>query len=112
MEFKVERNDIARMCVDVVVLPANWRLIAGTGSSLALFEAAGREKLEAECAMRFEEAQKQHKRLVPGTCILTHAYDLPARAILHTIVPKWQNDRSRECYEDLCRRYVPHPSGR
>ena len=43
MDFKIERNDIAKMLVDAVVLPANWRLVVGTGASMALFEAAGRE---------------------------------------------------------------------
>lgn len=106
MKFDVVRNDIARMSVDVVVLPANWRLIAGTGASLALFEAAGRERLEAECAIRYEEARREGRRLVPGTCILTHAFDLPAKAILHAIVPKWRKEKKRECYEDLCKSYA------
>ena len=106
MDFKVERNDIAKMPVDVVVLPANWRLVVGTGASMALFEAAGREELEAECAMRFEEAKKQKQRLVPGVSILTHAYALPAKAIMHTIVPKWRDNESRQCYEDLCKSYA------
>lgn len=106
MDFKVERNDIAKMPVDVVVLPANWRLIVGTGASMALFEAAGREELEAECAMRFEEAKRKGQRLVPGVSILTRAYALPAKAIMHTIVPKWRSNKSRRCYEDLCKSYA------
>ncbi|MBR3314873.1 MAG: macro domain-containing protein [Atopobiaceae bacterium] len=106
MDFKVERNDITKMAVDVVVLPANWRLVEGTGTSMALFEAAGREELKAECAMRFEEAQKRNQRLVPGVSILTHAYALPSKAIMHTIVPKWRKNKSRECYEDLCKSYA------
>ena len=106
MDFKVERNDITKMTVDVVVLPANWRLVEGTGASMALFEAAGREELKAECAMRFEEAKKRNRRLVPGVSILTHAYALPSKAIMHTIVPKWRKDKSRKCYEDLCKSYA------
>lgn len=106
MEFKIERNDIARMQVDVVVLPANWRLVMGTGTSMALFEAAGREELEAECAMRLEETKKRGTRLVPGVSVPTLAYALPAKAILHTIVPKWDKRKSRKCYEELCKSYA------
>ena len=106
MDFKVERNDIARMQVDAVVLPANWRLIVGTGASLALYEAAGRKELEAECAMRSEEAKKQGVRLVPGVSIPTLGYALPAKVILHTIVPKWREREQRKCYEELCMAYA------
>jgi len=79
----------------VVVLPANCRLVEGTGTSMALFEAAGREELKAECAMRFEQAKRRNQRLVPGVSILTHAYALPAKAIMHTIVPKWRENKPR-----------------
>lgn len=106
MEFTVQRNDISKMQVDVVVLPANWRLVMGTGTSMALFEAAGRKELEAECAMRADEAKKQGLRLVPGVSVLTRAYALPAKAIMHTIVPKWRKNKSRTCYEDLCKSYA------
>ena len=106
MNFKVERNDIAKMSVGVVVLPANWKLLVGTGASMALFEAAGREELEAECALRFEEAKRKGQRLVPGVSILTRAYALPAKTIMHTIVPKWRDDDPRRCYEELCKSYA------
>lgn len=106
MDFTIERNDIAKMLVDAVVLPANWRLVVGTGASMALFEAAGREKLETECAMRAEEAKKAGRRLVPGVSIPTLAYALPAHVIIHTIVPKWREEESRKCYEELCAAYV------
>lgn len=33
----------------------HWKLVVSAGVSLALFEAAGRMKMEAECAMRAEE---------------------------------------------------------
>lgn len=106
MNFTVQRNDIASMEVDAVVLPANWRLRAGTGASMALFEAAGREELESECAIRFEQAKRQGMRLVPGVSVPTHAFDLPAKVILHTIVPKWDPKNPRGSYEDLCKSYA------
>lgn len=106
MDFKVERNDISKMRVDVVVLPANAKLVAGTGASMALYEAAGRKELEAECALRRKEAKDKGVKLVPGVSVFTLAYALPARAILHTIVPKWNDVLRRKSYEDLCKAYA------
>ena len=106
MEFIVQRNDIASMEVDAVVLPANWRLRAGTGASMALFEAAGRKELEAECALKSKQFERQNIRLVPGVSVPTHAFDLPARIILHTIVPKWDQKNQQGSYEDLCKSYA------
>ena len=106
MRFEVQRNDIAAMEVDVIVLPANSLLRTGPGASLAIFEAAGRQKLEAECSMRYEQVKKSGIRLVPGVSVPTLAYNLPAKVILHTIVPKWQSGNARRCYEDLCKSYA------
>lgn len=106
MDFKVVRNDIVNMEVDAIVLPANWKLRMGTGASMAIFEAAGREDLEAECTIRFNQAKQSGKRLVPGVSVPTLAYELPAKVILHTIVPKWNEKNPRECYENLCKSYA------
>lgn len=106
MDFEVIQNDIANMEVDAVVLPANWKLQMGTGASMAIFEAAGCEQLEAECAMRLEQAKSKNRRLVPGISVPTHAFDLPAKVIIHTIVPKWNEKHPRQSYEDLCKSYA------
>lgn len=42
MKLEVIRNDITNMCVDAIVLPANFRLKEGSGTSNAIFEKAGR----------------------------------------------------------------------
>lgn len=106
MDFKVVRNDIASMEVDAVVLPANWRLRMGSGASMALFEAAGRKEVEAECSVLFEQAKRENRRLVPGVSVPTHAFNLPAKVILHTIVPKWDKENPSKSYEDLCKSYA------
>lgn len=106
MEFIIQRNDIANVETDVVVLPANWRLRIGPGASAALFEAAGRDELEVECAMRFEQAKDKGVRLVPGVSVPTLAYALPAKAIMHTIVPRWRPKEPDLCYEELCKSYA------
>ncbi len=106
MDFKVIRNDISAVQVDAVVLPANWMLRMGTGVSMALFEAAGREEVEAECSALLEQAKSEGRRLVPGVTVPTHAFDLPAKVILHTIVPRWDEGNPSKSYEDLCKAYA------
>lgn len=106
MKYTIQRNDITKMEVDAIVLPANWKLEVGSGASLAIFEAAGKEDLEAECALQRNEAERNGLRLVPGVSIPTHAFKLPAKIVLHTIVPKWDETNSRKCYEDLVKAYV------
>jgi len=106
MRFEAVRNDIAHMQVDAVVLPANPSLSVGGGASRAIFEAAGRERLEAECAERLQEAREGGLRLEPGITVPTSSYDLPTKAILHTIVPEWREGQEGECYVDLCRAYA------
>ncbi|MDO4538083.1 MAG: macro domain-containing protein [Coriobacteriales bacterium] len=105
MEFKVVRNDIAKMDTDVVVLPANRRLAIGTGASMALFEAAGRRELESACSMQLKEAKRRKIKLVPGIAIPTSAYNLPSKIILHTIAPKWRPNKPEESYNELCKAY-------
>lgn len=105
MEFDIQYNNIAQVRADAIVLPANWRLVMGTGASMALFEAAGKDQLEEECTIMREKAQAKGTRLEPGISIATHAFDLPADFILHTIVPKWDDKNPRKSYDDLCKAY-------
>ena len=105
MEFTVQRNDIAVMPVDVIVLPANSWLREGKGASQAIFEKAGRIELRTECGVKRREARRHKIELKPGTSIPTHAYGLPSSVILHTIVPKWVDGKHDE-YEQLCMAYL------
>ena len=88
MEFKIIRNDIANMKVDAIVLPANSRLREGSGTSNAIFEKAGRKALEKEC--------KRYGKVEVGNSVPTLAYELDAKFILHTVVPKWKNGKQQE----------------
>ena len=97
MEFKIIRNDIANMKVDAIVLPANSRLREGSGTSNAIFEKAGRKALEKEC--------KRYGKVEVGNSVPTLAYELDAKFILHTVVPKWKNGKQQE-YELLSAAYL------
>ena len=52
MPFKIVRNDITKVKADVIVDTANPNAICASGTDLAIYEAAGKEKLlanRAEC---------------------------------------------------------------
>ena len=49
MPMVVVRNDITRIEADAIVNPANRRLEHGNGTSDAIFQRAGAEKLEKAC---------------------------------------------------------------
>ena len=50
MPFKIVRNDITKVKADVIVNTANLNPICASGTDLAIYEAAGKEKLIAERA--------------------------------------------------------------
>ena len=50
MPFKIVRNDITKVKADVIVNTANPNPICVSGTDLAIYEAAGKEKLLAERA--------------------------------------------------------------
>ena len=48
MPFKIVRNDITKVKADVIVNTANPNPICASGTDLAIYEAAGKEKLLEE----------------------------------------------------------------
>lgn len=81
MEFSVVRGNIADVSADALVLPANEKLKEGSGTSAAIFKAAGRSKLAKACA--------EYKHCDTGSAVATPAFDLDAKYIIHAVVPKW-----------------------
>jgi O-acetyl-ADP-ribose deacetylase (regulator of RNase III) len=97
MPFQIVRNDIVKMSVDVIVNAANASLKMGGGVCGAIFNAANPEKLKQACdAIGF---------CATGDAVITNGYDLPAKAIIHTVGPIWRDGKSDEanllskCYE-------------
>lgn len=97
MPFQIVRNDITKMMVDAVVNAANTALQMGGGVCGAIFTAAGAKKLQAEC--------DRIGRCATGESVVTGAYDLPARYIIHTAGPVWCGGNAdeerllRSCYQ-------------
>ncbi len=88
MPFKIVRNDITKMSVDVIVNAANTSLQKGGGVCGAIFEAAGAEELQAEC--------DRIGGCKTGEAVLTKGYKLPAKYIIHAAGPIWKDGKHKE----------------
>lgn len=97
MPFKIVRDDLTRMQVDVIVNTANPNPVVGSGTDIAVYEAAGIDQL-------LKDRQKIGV-IQRGEAALTKGYALPAKYIIHTVGPVWQGGRYgeegilRSCYE-------------
>ena len=49
MPFLMIRNDITKVAADAIVNPANRNLLQGSGTSRAIYRAAGEQELTAAC---------------------------------------------------------------
>ena len=87
MPLYMIREDITRMNVDAIVDPTDRWYSGSGGSDLAIHTAAGPE-LEAELA--------RLAYLDVGEASVTGGYDLPAKYIIHTYGPIWQDGEHGE----------------
>ena len=88
MLFRIERDNIINFEVDAIVLPANEKLKEGSGTSRAIFSAAGRRYLKDACS--------KIGSCEVGTAVPTSGYNLDADYIIHAIVPKWIDGEHNE----------------
>ena len=77
-KIEVVKGDITKIDVEAIVNSAHPSLLAGSGVSGAIHQAAGK-KLEIAC--------KEIRVCVPGEAVLTPGYGLKAKYIIHTVVP-------------------------
>lgn len=81
MPFLMIRNDVTKVTADAIVNPANRNLLQGSGTSRAIYQAAGEQELTAACeAIGYCE---------PGRAVCTPAFGLPAKYIFHAVCPAW-----------------------
>ena len=82
MPFLMIRNDITKVTADAIVNPANRNLLQGSGTSRAIYQAAGEQELTAACeAIGYCE---------PGRAVCTPAFGLSAKYVFHAVCPAWQ----------------------
>ena len=105
MPFEIVRNDIVNMPVDAIVNTANPKPQIGYGVDAGIHQKAGPGLLEA---------RKKIGDIRVGDAVITPAFDLPAKYVIHTVGPVWQDGRHseekllRSCYErslKLAKRY-------
>ena len=87
-EFNLIQGDITKLDVDIIVNAANSALSGGGGVDGAIHRAAGPRLLEA-CRV--------FDRCPAGQAVVTEAFDLPARWVVHAVGPVWYGgDRNEE----------------
>jgi len=106
MPLKIVHSDITKMNVDAVVNAANTSLKMGGGVCGAIFSAAGAKELQAECD-KIGSCQT-------GKAVITKAYGLPSKYIIHTAGPVWRGGGSGEetlllsCYTESLKLALKH----
>lgn len=88
MALKIELANLVKMKVDAIVNAANIYLSRGGGVCGAIFETAASDQLSIDC-----------KKLAPietGQAVITKAYNLPAKYIIHTAGPVYRDGKSGE----------------
>ena len=81
MSFTVLYKDITTVEADAIVNSSNPFLYGFSGVDKILHELGG-EAFEAECREKTGE-------LVPGEAVFTHAYNIPAKYVIHTHIPSY-----------------------
>ncbi|MGV3587610.1 MAG: O-acetyl-ADP-ribose deacetylase [Adhaeribacter sp.] len=95
------RGDITKVAVDAIVNAANSSLLGGGGVDGAIHRAGGPAILEA-C----QEIRARQGFCPTGEAVITTAGRLPAKYVIHTVGPVWQNGEMDEpeqlanCYQN------------
>ena len=106
MAFEIIQQNITHVHADAIVNAANNELVRGGGVCGAIFQAAGIEQLTDAC--------RAIGYCATGDAVVTEAFHLPARYIIHTVGPVWRGGHEgeavalRACYENSLRLAVQY----
>ncbi|NCO12730.1 O-acetyl-ADP-ribose deacetylase [Candidatus Pacearchaeota archaeon] len=87
MSVNIIVGDIFEQDVDCIVNPAHPSLLAGSGLCGQIFKMAGKKDLESYCLTYLQNNNK--KQLNIGEAVITPAFQLPFKNIIHSAVPKY-----------------------
>ena len=85
--LKILSGDITQSDADIIVFSAHPSLLAGSGVSGAIHKAAGKE---------LETAAKRFAPLKVGEAIITPAFGLKSKCVIHTVCPRYIHGTDQE----------------
>ena len=88
MSLQLVRKDITQVEADAIVASVNSEPIVGFGVDKAIFEVAGYNQLLSE--------RKKLGSLEVGKAGVTPAFNLPAKIVIHSVCPMWENGKNNE----------------
>lgn len=80
-DFIIQTGDITECNYDAIVNSAHKSLLSGSGVCGVIHKVAGRE-LEKECL-------EKHGECEIGKAVITSAYSLPCKHVIHTVTPRY-----------------------
>lgn len=90
-KIKLIKGDITKVDADAIVNAANTSLLGGGGVDGAIHRAGGKAILEDCVAIRNRQGGCD-----VGEAVITTGGNLPARYVIHTIVPVWNGDKAEK----------------
>jgi O-acetyl-ADP-ribose deacetylase (regulator of RNase III) len=89
--IEIVKGDITKIHADAIVNAANTSLLGGGGVDGAIHRAGGKSILE-EC----QQIVRRQGGCKVGEAVVTTAGKLPAKFVIHTVGPVWNNGKNNE----------------